>query len=320
MTRTIVMCLCVALLGSCANTRWPGKPPGWRPDQPKEGGGDVVDRIARRLERYKKTYGVVAGSFLDDFERHMRAQQQVNDDLRPATLMPEGMTVKLSEPLRASMRAEIRALEWQQKQMDALEKLELSQAQSDVARWAPAAIDTYLVDCSVVDEVQLRKLPRDKRVSLAKDLATLHRIFMWTFDNMPDDEEAKEISARMNADAGYPPPSPLPPPPPPPPPAAPPPVMRNALGAPPPPPPALVAGLRSLLSGIDGCRAACMERAEDWFEQANKWGATSVVSMVRLELTESFLKALALSPETTSLVKQRLGRISTTVAATHDEL
>ena len=57
-------------------------------------------------------------------------------------------------------------------------------------------------------------MPKDKRVALAKDLAKLHRIFMWTFDNMPDDDEAVQISDTMNEEKGYPPPSQRPPPPP----------------------------------------------------------------------------------------------------------
>ena len=99
------------------------------------------------------------------------------------------------------------------------------------------------------------------------------------------------------------------------------PSLHNALGAPPPPPPALVAGLRSLLSGVQHCDAACQERAEDWFEQAKKWGATSVVSMKRLSLADSFLGALSLPPEGKAEVQRRLGEISIAVAPqSHEEL
>ena len=103
-------------------------------------------------------------------------------------------------------------------------------------------------------------------------------------------------------------------------PAMAPPMM---LGEPPPPPPALVAGLRSLLSGLEGCDAPCFERAEDWFEQAAKWGARCVASMVRLGLADSFVGALALGREGEAEVRRRLSTVKTTVTPEpkqHDEL
>lgn len=99
----------------------------------------------------------------------------------------------------------------------------------------------------------------------------------------------------------------------PPPPRAPPPMGRM-LGAPPPPPPKLVGGLRSLLDGIEGCGAPCCERAEDWFEHAAKWGATNVVDVVRLELVDLFVGALALGHRAAEeMVRERLAHISTTI-------
>eukprot|EP00966_Prymnesium_polylepis_P273508 6317983-Prymnesium_polylepis.2 len=95
-------------------------------------------------------------------------------------------------------------------------------------------------------------------------------------------------------------------------PKAPSPPVSNALPAPPPPPPALVAGLRGLLEN-SGCDTPCRERAEDWFEQAHKWGADSVVSMVRLGLEEGFLRALALPPGDISVLRERLKHVPTTV-------
>lgn len=103
------------------------------------------------------------------------------------------------------------------------------------------------------------------------------------------------------------------------PPVAPPPIGGNYLGAPPPPPPALVAGLRSLLD-MPGCNAACGERAEDWFEQAARWGATSVESMVRLGLTDPFVAALAIEAEYSDEVRRRLAKVNTALAPGHDEL
>ena len=96
--------------------------------------------------------------------------------------------------------------------------------------------------------------------------------------------------------------------------------MAMALGAPPPPPPRLVAGLRGLLRDIPRCSAACMERAEDWFEQAERWGATSVESMVRLALADNFVNALALPPESAAEVTARLRTVQTTITPVHDEV
>lgn len=101
-------------------------------------------------------------------------------------------------------------------------------------------------------------------------------------------------------------------------PPSPPKAPSTLLGAPPPPAPALVAGLRSLLdnlggSNIGGCDAACRERAEDWFEQAEKWGARSVESMVRLGLQPSFLLALNLDAGTEETVRSRLRQVDTSL-------
>ena len=102
--------------------------------------------------------------------------------------------------------------------------------------------------------------------------------------------------------------------------APPPPPIGLALGAPPPPPPALVAGLRGLLRDVPGCHAACVERAEDWFEQAVRWGATSVESMVRLQLADHFLSSLSLIEEGETVVSRRLSKVGTTLAPRHDEI
>ena len=98
-----------------------------------------------------------------------------------------------------------------------------------------------------------------------------------------------------------------------------PPPMHNLLGVPPPPPPALVAGLRSALAGVPGCDAPCLERAEDWFEQAERWGAHDVRSMVRLGLADSFVGALALAAPGESEVRRRLSTVSTTVTPRHGQ-
>ena len=100
---------------------------------------------------------------------------------------------------------------------------------------------------------------------------------------------------------------------------APPPPGAALLGAPPPPPPRLVAGLRSLLVDVPGCGAPCQERAEDWFEQAERWGATNVVSMVRLGLSENFLAALAVAPSSTEAIRLRLSTVKTTIVP-HEDL
>ena len=58
-----------------------------------------------------------------------------------------------------------------------------------------------------------------------------------------------------------------------------------------------------------------MERAEDWFEQANRWGATSVESMVRLELQNSLVRTLDLSAAAEEEVWRRLAKVDTTLKA-----
>ena len=108
-----------------------------------------------------------------------------------------------------------------------------------------------------------------------------------------------------------------------PPTASAPPPAGTALGAPPPAAPPLVAGLRKLLTDVPGCHAPCVERAEDWFEQARRWGASSVESMVRLGLVQNFASSLALDPEAEDIVLHRLSQVPTVLAPKapkmHDE-
>ena len=170
--------------------------------------------MLRRLARYKKLYGVEKGAFFKEFKWMVKTQSDADDDLRKYSLMPENMNVEIDDQLRERMRQTKLTLDWQFRQMNALEDLEMDQAQSDPAKWDRSAVDVYLLRCGVVDEESLQKLPTKKRVLLSRDLAALHRVFKWTFENMPDDEEAKEISRQRNIEDGYPPPSPPPPPPP----------------------------------------------------------------------------------------------------------
>ena len=78
---------------------------------------------------------------------------------------------------------------------------------------ARALAELGSTQCRVTSRKQVRKLSSATRLALAQDLAKLHHIFRWTFDSMPDDEEAAEISRSENARRGFPPPSPPPPPP-----------------------------------------------------------------------------------------------------------
>ena len=91
------------------------------------------------------------------------------------------------------------------------------------------------------------------------------------------------------------------------------------LMPPPPPPPKLVAGLRSLLNDVPGCDSPCLERAEDWFEQAERWGATNVASMVRLSLQDNFVVSLTLSANGQAEIHRRLSTVKTTLVP-HDEV
>ena len=101
------------------------------------------------------------------------------------------------------------ALMWQEKQMGFLQALE-AMAGEDTTSWGEAATYQYLLDASVATEADLSRLPEAKLLSLGKDLANLHRIFRWTFESMPDDAEAIEISKKNNFEAGHAPPSPPP--------------------------------------------------------------------------------------------------------------
>ena len=199
-------------------TRRDGKPPGWRPDQPTETGIAIVERMLRKLGSE-----VVSGKFFYDYQKSMKDMHAANEDtLRPASLLPEGMATQLDDQDKASLKGAQAGFEWQAAQVEILEtferSLEVARAEDlrakDLQYWPLTVISKYLLVSGVIDDEELPKLSSEKRLSVAKDLAKLHRIFRWTFENMPDDEEAKQITQKINAEQGLPPPSPPPPPPP----------------------------------------------------------------------------------------------------------
>lgn len=196
-------------------TRHEGKPPGWRPDQPSESGGDVVARMARECQGY----GILPhdrradpGPFFDEYHASMKAMQDGAEQLRAVSLLPEGTNTKsIDGEMRKALEANIKSLEWQHRQMEYLEGFESSQSSSDVSAWTAKARKTYLVMAGVVSNSEVSKLSEDRQLALAQDLAKLHRVFKWSFNNMPDDEEAHEITMQKNnKEEGYPPPSPPP--------------------------------------------------------------------------------------------------------------
>ena len=189
-------------------TRHDGQEPGWRPDMPTETSSQIVERMLRRL----RSKAVQPGSFFQAYQKSWQAMADAHEVMRPATLKSADDVTNVDEEMSAKLRAAEAALRWQQAQVELLEGVA---ADDDVSQWPAEDMERLLKNAAILqDPADLQRLPVAK---LAKDFAGVLRIFQYTFANMPDDEEAIEISHADNVKAGYPPPSqaPLMPPPPP---------------------------------------------------------------------------------------------------------
>ena len=199
---TVLLLIAVASSNASAKkTRHDGKPPGWRPDLPKENAGEIVSRMLRRLQRHR----VKPGKFFKAYEASLHAMSDAQAALRPATLKSASDTTVVDDEMRAKLKASEVAFQWQAAQVDLLEGV----AQDDeVTHWPTEDVERFLVRAKVVDSAaDLSPLPSASVVKLAEDLAGVLRVFQYTFANMPDDEEAKEISMADNLRDGFPPPS-----------------------------------------------------------------------------------------------------------------
>ena len=148
--------------------------------------------------------------------------QESHEILRPASLKSENDYTDVDDEMRASFKRAAAALEWQGKQIEHLQGVSKD---DDVAYWPIENINDLLARAEIVSKDELEELDAPTRTALAVDFAKVLRIFDFMFANMPDDDEAKEISAADNIRMGYPPPSP----PPPPPPGEPPPMRMRPL-------------------------------------------------------------------------------------------
>ena len=209
-----IILLVGTLLCSClSKTQHDGKAPGWRPDRPDEDGIVIVQRMQRKLQRQ----GIPQGEFFTQYKQWMTGLAKALDSLTPATLMPAEMHAELDDETLDHMQAATTALKWQQQQVECWRRHNESMSRATGPKGRTKAVDAHLVESGVLDARHLRRMPEAKRGSVSKDLEKLQHIFLWTEENMPDEDEAVAISHALNAAEGYPPPSQRPPAPPPPP-------------------------------------------------------------------------------------------------------
>lgn len=218
MLLSLLLLLHLSATATQTTTRQSGRPPGWRTDQPNEEGGTIVERMLRKLGSK-----AAPGRFFSEYQKAFTAMHTANErHLRPATLLPEGMSTDIDDEMQSSLKAVEDAFKWQSAQVDILETFEKTLQQSktagakadDVQTWPLELVSKFLLVGGVVAEAELAMLSSQKRVSVARDLAKVHNVFRWTFANMPDEEEAQAITRKINAEQGLPPPSQPPPPPP----------------------------------------------------------------------------------------------------------
>ena len=206
----------VLLSASCAaeGTQYEGKPPGWRPDKPRETTHHIVNRMLSKLKRFGN---YKSGGWFYKYHTSQLAMEKSHEYLRPATLKSGGDTTRIDDEGKAILRAAEDALLWQSEQADLLSVA----PDDDIAQWPLEEVSQLLRTADLVDADEFDELTAKMLRSLARDFVAVLRVFEYTFANMPDDEEAVQISRADNRAAGFPPPSQAPPVPgAPPPPAA----------------------------------------------------------------------------------------------------
>ena len=196
-----------------APTRYPGKEAGWRPDRPDETTGEIVGRMASRLQA---AGGHGVGAFFRNYDDAMAAMAHTHEILRPATL--KTWSTEMDDEMKASLRKSEAAFRWQHDQITLLSKFSKRNGGTDASGWPPLELDSLLLDGAVCSSRRpLAAYERRWKLDMAVDLIKVIRIFEWTFESMPDDAESQAISMEDNRKAGYPPPSAPPPMPPAPP-------------------------------------------------------------------------------------------------------
>ena len=174
-------------------------------DRPSEAGFDIVARMQQKLGKSDMPVDHLAqdrGNFFYEYQTAEADMHAANEaHLTPAAEIDD-------EEIRAAEEAARAGVEWQQAQVKVLRTCEeecvrerarllSSKTCGDVQSWKPEVVAKYLLDSGVVDEDELPKLSAAKQVSVAKDLAKLHRLFEWAFESTPD-EEARQISRKVN--------------------------------------------------------------------------------------------------------------------------
>ena len=202
-TRSTAAWLLLLVLGFSTapkSTRNEGMPP-W--------GGKFVARLERHIGRL----GLQPGVFFDEWRTALTDYGWYRITL--IDLEAENGRTTMTESLRALSRGQ-KAIEWQRAQVERLKASAWARSREE-SDWTAKEMVSLLSACNVVDqqdEFILPRLSEAKRRGMATDLVALLYTFWWTHESMPDDEEAKEITAQTNKDLGYPPPSQPPPMPP----------------------------------------------------------------------------------------------------------
>ena len=108
---------------------------------------------------------------------------------------------------QAALKAVDAAFAWQAAQVAHLDGTAMD---DDVAHWPSEQVKRLITQSGILfSSSELDKLVRqpEELMRTAVDLAAVLRVFQYTFANMPDEEEAREISERDNLAKGFPPPS-----------------------------------------------------------------------------------------------------------------
>jgi hypothetical protein len=156
---------------------------------------------------------VLPGAFFEEYRSAMREMMRTHELLQPATL--KSAATPIDDEMHAGLEGAEEALRWQGRMVDKMTRFTLRHDGKDLPEWPGTELEAFLLECKVVDSAkQLRALKPSSAVATARDLVKLIRIFDWTFESMPDDQEAMEITQERNRREGYPPPSAYPPMPP----------------------------------------------------------------------------------------------------------
>ena len=138
-----------------------------------------MSRMLRRLQQHS----ITPGSFFAEYSSSLQALAEAQEALLPATLKSTSTTV--DDSMEASLTRATKALEWQQAQLQILQRLPGDAR--NVTSWPLSAVSSALHRYKIVhSKRELARIPEEEQLEILADYMDLLRVFQFTYESMPD--------------------------------------------------------------------------------------------------------------------------------------